>query len=80
MRTKKVGSSGRFGARYGRKIKLNIKKTEQSQRKKYRCPDCRAQKIQRVSAGVWSCRKCGLTFAGGAYNPTTGPESATGEI
>jgi len=80
MRTKKVGSSGRFGARYGRKVKLNLKKAESRQRKAYRCPECRAYKIGRVSAGIWSCRKCGLTFAGGAYTPTTGPESVTGEI
>jgi ribosomal protein L37AE/L43A len=24
-----------------------------------------------VSVGVWGCRKCGFTFTGGAYTPTT---------
>lgn len=35
------------------------------------CPKCLAPAVKRVSVGVWSCQRCGLEFAGGAYKPTT---------
>jgi ribosomal protein L37AE/L43A len=27
--------------------------------------------VKRESVGVWKCSKCGFTFSGGAYTPTT---------
>ena len=69
-RTKKVGITGRFGARYGRKTKLRIKEIEEQYRnKKYECPNCKAIKVKRVSTAIWQCLKCGVKFAGGAYIP-----------
>jgi len=40
-------------------------------RKPHRCPQCGFPRVKRVSVGVWGCRKCGFTFTGGAYTPTT---------
>lgn len=69
--TKKVGSTGRFGARYGRGVKVVVEKIERKQRMIYVCPSCKSKSLRRVSAGIWQCRKCEAKFAGGAYSPTT---------
>lgn len=68
-RTKKVGTTGRFGPRYGRRVKVALKKIEEKQRKKYTCPKCKKKGVKRVAAGIWQCLKCGNKFSGGAYIP-----------
>ena len=70
-RTKKVGIAGRFGPRYGLKIRNLVKKIEEEQKKKHRCPKCGSKRVKRVSTGIWKCTKCGATFTGGAYIPYT---------
>ena len=66
-RTKKLGSSARFGTRYGRKIKQRITRLEEV--KKHKCPSCLKMTLKREAAGIWTCKKCGLKFAGKAYRP-----------
>jgi len=68
-RTKKVGSSGRFGVRYGKGIKTRVVKIEKTQKKKHVCPHCLKPGMKRLSSGIWTCQKCGLKFAGKAYEP-----------
>ncbi|MEK6851471.1 MAG: 50S ribosomal protein L37ae [Candidatus Thermoplasmatota archaeon] len=68
-RTKKVGSAGRFAARYGVRIRRRIQEVEAEQRKRHQCPRCLAYSVKRKSTGVWACGRCGLVFAGGAYRP-----------
>ena len=71
-RTKKVGSSGKFGVRYGSTVRSRIRKIEESMRASHRCPNCRSRgTLKRLSVGIWTCRKCGYTFAGGAYVPVS---------
>lgn len=70
-RTKKVGRAGRFGARYGVTVRQRVAKIETNMKIKHRCPSCQTFAVRRVSTGVWSCRKCGHTFTGGAYMPAT---------
>ncbi len=73
MPTKKVKSAGRFGPRYGKKIRLGIARVEALSRAKYRCPNCMSpNKLKRTAAGIWECKKCGVKVAGGAYSPETG--------
>jgi len=67
--TKKVKSTGRFGARYGRKIRQRVLKIEEQQRKKHKCPYCTAIKVKRLSIGIYKCDKCNSKFTGKAYSP-----------
>lgn len=71
-RTKKVGSSGKFGARYGISVKKQIRSIDTNKKSKYVCPRCTKKNVKRVSAGIWECRSCSFKFAGGAYSPRTG--------
>ena len=66
---KKIGSTGRFGPRYGIKIRRRIDAVEKNLRKRHQCTKCLRHSVVRLSTGVWNCRKCGLKFAGGAYVP-----------
>ncbi len=70
-KTKKLKSAGRFGARYGKRIRELVAAIEESSRAKHLCPACRSKKLKRVAAGIWYCRKCGIKLAGGAYAPNT---------
>ncbi len=70
-RTKKVGSTGRFGARYGAKLRRRVLDIEKKRHEPHRCPSCATRALKRKAAGLWTCNKCGLLFAGGAYVPYT---------
>ena len=70
-RTKKVGSSGRYQARYGVKARTIIRNVEVLQKAKYICPSCGHKKVKRISTSIWQCKKCNVKFAGGAYLPKT---------
>jgi large subunit ribosomal protein L37Ae len=70
-RTKKVGVTGRFGARYGRKAKRTVKSIEDNMKQNHICPKCDRPGVKRTAAGIWKCRKCGAVFTGGAFMPNT---------
>jgi len=68
--TKKLGSAARFGSRYGKKIRDKITSIEsQYKNKRIKCPFCNYKSLDRVSYGIWECKKCGKVFAGKAYTP-----------
>mmetsp|Transcript_31122 Transcript_31122/g.56540 ORF Transcript_31122/g.56540 Transcript_31122/m.56540 type:complete len:91 (-) Transcript_31122:91-363(-) len=70
-RTKKVGIVGKYGTRYGASLRKVIKKMEVSQHSKYLCQFCGKHSIKRVATGIWGCKACKKTQAGGAYTLNT---------
>ena len=65
--TKKVSSTGRFGARYGKRIRQKVIDIEKKQRVKQKCPYCNKIKVKRLSFGIFKCRSCDSKFTGKAY-------------
>ncbi|MEM0043245.1 MAG: 50S ribosomal protein L37ae [Sulfolobales archaeon] len=71
-RKKVVGIAGRFGARYGSSLRKRWKAVMERRYSEYRCPYCgKISVLERIAVGIWRCPKCGATWAGGAYTPTT---------
>ena len=70
-KTKKVGPTRGLGTRYGATVRKRYVKVVTEAKKTHKCPQCGAEAVKRESVGVWNCRKCGVTFAGGAYTPVT---------
>jgi hypothetical protein len=44
-----------------------VKKQEITQHAKYTCTFCGKTTVKRKAVGIWSCRACKKTVAGGAY-------------
>ena len=70
-KTKKVGSTRGLGPRYGATVRKRYIKVITELKRPHKCPSCGFVRVKRKSVGVWKCNKCGFTFAGGAYTPTT---------
>ncbi len=68
---KKTGVSASFGSRYGTMARKRYTAIMKTLKEKHECPSCGHPTVRRESFGIWACRKCGYTFAGGAYTPTT---------
>ena len=64
---KKTKSAGRFGSRYGKRVRAKLVKVESSQRKKQKCPFCDKVGIKRLSKGIWQCSRCNKKFASDTY-------------
>ena len=70
-RTKKVGITGKYGTRYGQKLRKQVKAIEILQRTKSICPFCGKKSIRIEAAGIWKCRGCRRAIAGGAWEFVT---------
>ena len=79
-RTQKAGATGRFGARYGVSVRRNAGMAMKKKSAKYTCPVWQYRQVSRRSVGIWSCGKCGHTFAGGAWEPFTRASDANSRI
>jgi len=63
--------SGSLGVKYGFTLRRRSSDVMSRRRSKVKCPNCARGILSRASVGIWSCKKCGYTFAGGAYEPHT---------
>ena len=79
-RTQKAGATARFGARYGVSVRRNAGSAMAKRSRKYTCPVCQYPKVERQSVGIWSCKKCDHTFAGGAWEPFTRASDSNNRI
>ncbi|MEM5883128.1 MAG: 50S ribosomal protein L37ae [Candidatus Aenigmatarchaeota archaeon] len=68
-RKKEIATAGRFGPRYGKRIRASVSEIEKIQRQKHICPKCNMPYVKRISKGIWKCKKCGTKFAGLAFVP-----------
>ena len=68
MATKKVGTTGRFGARYGRRLKQKVAEVEKKLKQWHKCPYCNVKSVKRIASGIWFCRHCKSKFTGKAYS------------
>ncbi|KAI5928430.1 ribosomal protein L37ae [Camillea tinctor] len=75
-RTKKTGPVGKYGTRYGASLRKQVKKMEISQHARYTCTFCGKTTVKRSNVGIWDCRGCGKTVAGGAYTVSTAAAAA----
>ncbi|MFA5953875.1 MAG: 50S ribosomal protein L37ae [Candidatus Pacearchaeota archaeon] len=66
-KSKKTKSAGRFGSRYGKRVRDKLVKVEVHQRIKQKCPFCKRPGVKRTAKGIWYCKKCGKKFASDTY-------------
>ncbi|MCL5100939.1 MAG: 50S ribosomal protein L37ae [Candidatus Marsarchaeota archaeon] len=66
--------------RYG----VNLRKRERTiiaqKNTKYKCDLCGKNSVRRVSTGIWHCKYCNATFAGGAYSLKTSAGESVARI
>jgi large subunit ribosomal protein L37Ae len=64
---KKSKSAGRFGARYGKKVRARLVNVEVKQRQKQKSPFHPNSTAKRIASGIWKCSKTGKVFANNTY-------------
>lgn len=66
--TTQVGVVGKYGTRYGASLRKVVKKIEVTQHATYTCSFCGKDSVKREAVGIWNCRACRKTVAGGAFS------------
>jgi len=67
MAKKKITGNGKFGSKYGKKLRLKVLAINKKAKKLYKCPNCSRIAVKRLSSGIWQCQKCGKKFASKAF-------------
>ncbi|MEZ3115339.1 50S ribosomal protein L37ae [Halobaculum sp. MBLA0147] len=66
-KARSTGSSGRFGARYGRVARKRVSEIEAGMES----ATVDGDSVKRVGTGIWVNEETGEKFTGGAYSPQT---------
>jgi large subunit ribosomal protein L37Ae len=61
--------------RYGVSLRKRYLAVVADKKMRYKCDVCGKKAVRRLSTGIWRCRHCNATYAGGAYSLKT----ATGD-
>ncbi len=57
--------------RYGATLRKRYREVKEEKQALYKCDECGKVAVKRISTGIWRCKHCGATFAGGAYTMKT---------
>jgi len=66
-RAKKEKVKG-LGAKYGGTLRKRYARVFTMLKAARDCPSCSSPKLKRESSGIWKCKSCGYTVAGGAFD------------
>jgi large subunit ribosomal protein L37Ae len=57
-----------LGAKYGATLRKRHARIFTVLKEARQCPSCGSMKLGRAASGIWKCKSCGYTVAGGAYD------------
>ncbi|MGC8710197.1 MAG: 50S ribosomal protein L37ae [Candidatus Micrarchaeia archaeon] len=57
--------------RYGVSLRKRYMAVQKEKKARYKCDVCGRLAVKRISTGIWKCKHCGATYAGGAYTLKT---------
>lgn len=60
-----------WSIRYGVNLRKRYRAISKEKKTLYECDVCGKSAVKRISTGIWRCKHCGATFAGGAYSLKT---------
>ena len=59
-----------LGAKYGGTLRKRYARVYRTLKAARECPSCSSMRLRRQASGIWRCKSCGYTVAGGAYSLT----------
>ena len=59
-----------LGAKYGGTLRKRYARIFRTLKEARECPACSSMRLSRTSSGIWKCKSCGYTVAGGAFSLT----------
>jgi len=57
-----------LGAKYGGTLRKRYARIFKGLKAARECPSCSSMRLARASSGIWKCKSCGYTVAGGAFD------------